>query len=32
MIIKANISDSIWNKAYKIAGYITNKTPTKRLR
>ena len=32
IIIKVNISDFIQNKVYKIAGYIVNKTPIKRLR
>ena len=31
-MIKANIPDFIWNKIYKIADYIANKTPIKRLK
>ena len=26
------MSDFMWNKIYKIAGYIANRTPTKRFR
>ena len=26
------MSDSMWNKVYKIVGYIVNRTPTKRFR
>ena len=31
MMVEANMPDSMWNEAYKIAGYIANRTHTKRL-
>ena len=31
MMVEANMPDSMWNEAYKIAGYIANRTPIKRL-
>ena len=31
LMIEANMPDSMWNEAYKTAGYIANRTPTKRL-